>query len=928
MQGGAGSGAPSPLMPPPPVMAGGGYHSRSSSMDQSSRPGTSGTPTSYGSRPQTPTLVLPSAQTPSSPSGAVTKEKKKSSWFGKGKRDKNEAPLPAAWIAGHPQRLAYDADSLVNGRPMQEMWDDVEGNCYVYIFPRNSGKGASFKIDSAVFASSPVLTKLAFGDLYSNAAVQNSGDRRQQLPLDARAQGLSLNDPSTPPMTPKQHTATMTSMSSTSTNDSRGHFSNLSDPAEAANLYIPVKLNTDGSSIPTTITQSPSRSRDSAQKDPAMEDLQTLIDIRNFFAFLCGQSLVATEKKHSFFHIFMTISGILKTYEFSNLDGSTYGEAASASFDSYVDELGFQDVRTSREKTMEGIVLGERMKSTMLYNEAFTHAAGKYEDLVGMKSVKFGLISSVTENRLIRASMDLEKRTASIRLILNDFEFPALFTGIMASKTSEERKEGVRFEAWKEAFLGFRRNVLAMYKAKYGAWPPKASSKKNDLETSGLNRLVLKDVYHDMSSLYDLIVNKTNLTTRTVDGADHSGPREEPTTRALRAVLSEYDRSSPPVKPPVPFDLPRLPSLKSTRPDFGQDKRKDIKALQKKLKDDEIAPLLRASWNNDQDVPKTPFTDAFKEMEKRAAHGCTVAEIVDQRIGQWIFMYVVLQALPMLAVDAPGLRHTKGVEYFLCEPPRSGVPWANPNAAHAAAGGQGGAGSGRTWFSVGEGGGVVSLPADVVEHGVEGIYRRSHCWVVAERWTRANPVMNAALAEQEAMNKRSLDAQEQRPVSRHGGDPGGTRGGYTFEDLPPPPPAGNALLSPDGSSSSPNRASKRYSSLGIGLEALPLPMGVTPDGSAPAGYTGYTSPPTLGTPLGTPGAAGGYGGGGAGGYFGGAGAGGSRPGTPSNAAAVGGGGAGGPGGARHVQQHSVDSSKTFDAILGGMGEAKGKKGRK
>lgn len=100
-----------------------------------------------------------------------------------------------------------------------------------------------------------------------------------------------------------------------------------------------------------------------------LHDLQTLIDIRNFFAFLCGQSLVATPKKGNFFHIFMTVSGVLKTYEFSNLDGSTFGETASGSFDTYVEELGLADVRGSREKTIEGIVLGERMKSVLLYNE-------------------------------------------------------------------------------------------------------------------------------------------------------------------------------------------------------------------------------------------------------------------------------------------------------------------------------------------------------------------------------------------------------------------------------------------------------------------------------------------------------------------------------------------------------------------------------
>ncbi|KXT05291.1 hypothetical protein AC578_10951 [Pseudocercospora eumusae] len=812
------------LMPPPSISAS-GYHSRNNSTDRS-RPGTPGG--LNPSRPMTPVLNLPD-QPPITPissgrtdTNSTEKKEKKHWWTKKDKRDDaNRGPV--AWIAGHPQRLPYDVEGLMQARPMQELWNNEDGNCLVYLFPRTSGKAASFKIDSAVFGSSPVLTKLAFGDIYSNDAVAAGGDRRQ-IPLDGRTAQLSINDPSTPPMSPMRGLA---NASSTSSRDSRGRYSNFSD-AQESHLYLPIKLSSDGAvQTPTT----PNSKKEGEGSN--FEDLQTLVDYRNFFAFLCGQSLVATERRSSFFGIFMTIAGILKSFQFTNVDGSTFGEAANSSFEAYVEELGLADVRTSREKTIEGIVLGERLKSVSLYSEAFTHAAGKHQDLLALKSPKFNMISPVTQNRLTRAAMDLDKRVASIRLTMTDFEFPFLFSGIMSSKTSIERKEGVRFDAWKEHFLGMRKFTLGLLKQRYGDWPPRANSKKNTLETSGLNRIVLREVYSDLSSLYDLLVDRNNLTSRTIDGVNLGEERDVPVVRGLRSVLSEYDRSTPPVKPPVPFDLPKFPTLTSTRKDFGTDAKKDTKALHKKIKDDEIQQILQASCNSD--APRSPFVDAFREMEKRAAHGCNILEIEDLRIGQWIFMYVVMQALPMLAIDAPGLKWTKAVEYFLCEAPRSGVPWADPNAAGAAAGR-------RTWFSVGgAGGGVVSLPADLVEHGVEGIYRRSHCWVMAERWCAANPILSDALHMQQ-----STGGADQN-------DPG-----------LPAPPSGNDLLRPDSRTS--NRSSKRLSSLGLGLEALPLPQGVTPDGSAPS-------------PL-------------------------ERPRTPA---------------------HSVDTSKTFDSILADVNTGKGKK---
>ncbi|SMR45959.1 unnamed protein product [Zymoseptoria tritici ST99CH_1A5] len=775
-------------LPPPPPLA------------KPRSPSASRSPGTPGSRPMTPTLILPED------GAASPTTKKKRWWSNKSEKKQGQEKGPVAWVAGQQPKVPYDIDGLKNGRPMQELWNNDGGNCYIHLFPKASNKGASFKVDPAIFASSATLTKLAYGDIYSDVA-SNTGDRRDP--------NLSVKDLATPPISPRRDTP---NGSSTSSHDSHGRYSDFSTTVQETHLYVPVKLG-----------GSQSNSAPQSAEMIAMEDLQTLIDYRNFFAFLSGQSLIATERRSSLFAIFYTVAGILKSYHFANVDGSTYGEVADASFNCYVAELGLADVRVSREATIEGIVLGERMKNVLLYNEAFTHGVGKLDDLLAAKSPRFAMISPVTQNRLTRAAMDLEKRVASIRLIMTDFDFPFLFSGIMSSKTSIERKEGVRFAQWKESFLGMRKFMLGLLKQRYGNWPPKASSKKNSLETSGLNRLVLRDVYLDLSSLYDHIADRTNLTTRTLDGASQDDTRESPVVRGLRAILSEYDRSSPPVKPPVPFDLPLLPTLRTTRPDFSPTDPKMNKALNKRVKDEEMATILRASHN--EGVPMTPFVGAFREMEKRAAHGCTPSEIEDLRIGQWIFLYVVLQALPMLACDAPGLNWTQGVEYFLCAPPRSGVPWADPNAGAATAGR-------RTWFSVGgAGGGVVSLPSDVVEHGVEGIYRRSHCWVMADKWCAADPILSRALEVQQNTHGGAEEEEEPEQSYTHRNVSGGL--------LPPPMPfagggggAGSRGGSPRRPSSDTSQrsssAQKRLSSFGLNLEALPLPVGVTPDGRSPS----------------------------------------------------------------------------------------------
>lgn len=673
---------------------------------------------------------------------------------------------PMAWVIGHRGKVPYNLTMLLNGEQVTELWDD-EGDTLVYLFPRTSGQGPSFRIDSSLYADSRYMTRLIHGGLYSD---QHDGSNSVSDTLNRGAPSLpdSSRTASPDPSYPEG--------SSDGSKGSRALSDATEDDHSEKHLYLPIKLSTDNAPIT------------SGAPEPKLspKDVDTLIAYRNFVGFLMGQSLVATERHPDTFDVFMRIADILNHYQFSNVDGSTFGEIASSSFDCYVDELNIADVRTSRERTIEAVVLGERLRSLKLYTEGFVHGAGKFESLKELASPKYEMISHKTITRMARAALDLDLRVQNINTKLTDFDFPAIFSGIMNSDTADEGKV-VRFKNWRAAFMTTRTFAIDYYKFKYGSWLPKAKSKKNNLTTSGLNRLVLLDVYNDLSSLYDLLVDRKNLTTRTADGfitEDEGTDFESIVKRALRTVLSEYDRSTPPVQPPIPFDLPLYPTLAGLRADYpSTDFKKDAKARSKKLKSDEVAKILKKAHNPDAEQ-QTAFLEAFRQFELKHAHGCTMEELCELRTGQWLFLYAVLQSLPMLVIDVPGVRFTQGVEYFLCEPPRSGVPWAREDTGRA-----------RTWFGVAGGSQVVNLPTDIVEHGVEGVFRRSHCWDAAKKWSQHDALLNAAV--QETMNEAPL----------------------------PPPPTG--LLEPEAAarsrSQSPDR--RRESVMNLGLEALPLPSG-------------------------------------------------------------------------------------------------------
>ncbi|KAF1995635.1 hypothetical protein P154DRAFT_341994 [Amniculicola lignicola CBS 123094] len=736
---------PAPLHPPPPIP---GPASRSPSPGQGlGRPGT------------------PPSDTGGSRLAPVEEKKKRrvSRLFGGGASSSNEQVHqqqagPLAWVLGHQGKVPYNLTMLLNGEKVPELWDE-EGDTFVYLFPRMSNKGPSFRLDSSLYSDSQYLTRLVHGQLYS----ENSAGLAP-LP-DRTPQNSSGNYGSSRANSPDRSTV------EGSTSDGSKGSRALSDAAEddrsEKHLYVPIALSTDREPVtPTT-------------GEPRLQtkDIDTLITYRNFFSFLVGQSIVATERHSEIFDVFMRVADILHYYQFSNIDGSTFGEVATSSFNAYIDELNLADVRTSREKTIEAIVLGERLRSMKLYTEGFVHAAGKFESIKEAQIPKFELMSPKTGTRLARAAMDLDNRVANINHKLSDFDFPAIFSGILNSDTADERKV-IRFKQWKTSFMGCRSFVLDYYKTKYGSWLPKAKSKKNDLTTSGLNRLVLLEMYRDFSNLYDFLVDRSNLTTRTVEGLmteDDGMDFESATRRSLRRVLAEYDRSTPPVQPPIPFDLPLYPS---------NELKKDPKARMKKIKSDELNRMLKYSHNSDAFL--TPFLEAFMHFEVKQAHGCSMDELWELRTGQWLFCYAVLQSLPMLVIDVPGVKFTEGVEYFLCEPPRSGVPWGREDTQRS-----------RTWFGVAGGSHVVSLPTDIVEHGVEGVYRRSHCWKMAQQWSQNDAMMAAAVQE-------------------------------TMQGNPLPAPPGFLDPNPGGRDRSQSPDRRRESVMNLGLEALPLPSGVAP----------------------------------------------------------------------------------------------------
>ncbi|KAH6657485.1 hypothetical protein BKA67DRAFT_189846 [Truncatella angustata] len=580
-----------------------------------------------------------------------------------------------AWTLGQT-KADYNTSFLEKGERVPELWNE-SGNVLVYLHPKASGKGPSFKVMQFVTDYS-----LNFQDLVEAEANSSPGAGRPRSTSFTGRNSLSTTDAERrdeePPSPPESETL------------------------GESKLYLASIL--EGQLQPGNGPQ---------------PDLDRLLAIRNMFALLTGQPLVGNKEQPTIFAVLMKVAGLLAEFEFTSVDGTTFGDSVDMSFGFFMEGLAVADVRNSREKTLEALILGERMKSWDLYNEAFSHAVGKYPALRDLSSPLWEQVSAPTRQRLERGHLELLNRQNNVNNRLENFEFPALFSGIASSATQYKT---VKFGRWRSSFNRMRSFVLGYYKSSFGSWPPKARSKKNPFTESGLNRQVLKILYSDLCALYDLIVDRHSLTPRSMDSDQMEEDENDPMS-ALRRILTEFDLSSPPVLPPIPYDVPTLPDFKSVQENYHDLPAKEQRKLDSNYKEHEFLLILSKSYDFETLRLKLPFIEHFKDFEEKEAKGKPISEIADQRIGYWIFLYVVIQSLPMLVVDAPGLHFTEGVEYFLCQPPRGQPPWMGDDAEPR-----------KRWYEVSGGAGYVELSEDTVEFSIEGIYHRSHCWVAAKQW--------------------------------------------------------------------------------------------------------------------------------------------------------------------------------------------------
>lgn len=515
------------------------------------------------------------------------------------------------------------------------------------------------------------------------------------------------------------------------------------DPSESGvvyRLHFPI-LDDDVQSRPVTpggrkSSKKPHHVSIGTSKNDAEQSLQRYIDARNLVAFLCGERLVASWSRQLPFDIFSKLFVMLNLTDVERNPDDQKAvnrlRMAEEIFQTYIEELELDDVSNDDSAIIEGLILGEKWRSVRLFHEAYIHAAGRWDELDHHPGIK--MVSKVTTVRLDRAWMNLHQiRMVNILLRIPNFEFASVWVG-------EGRYSD--YKGWRGGYDRMRSLFMNQMKATFGSWPPKAGKHGKgefDLEHGGLNRIVLRKLYEDGCRIYDLTVDREWLGGERINFESPSKnesvdfvERDKRHRAVMGKIFAEFDKCSAPVQPEMPFNQPLIPY----RPE-GPAKKKKLSIFSKsskRIKAEEINGVLSRSYNMDilEQTSEINIVKAFMQMEREFGTGKMIDDLISARRGAWIFLYCLLQSLVIAVIDAHGLRHGDGVEYFLCEYVKGLAPWEK-NAMKRQSRMTGmwtTAPDGSLMNAVGSTPELGSHPDDEIEL----TYRRSHCWIVSEEW--------------------------------------------------------------------------------------------------------------------------------------------------------------------------------------------------
>jgi len=417
----------------------------------------------------------------------------------------------------------------------------------------------------------------------------------------------------------------------------------------------------------------------------------------------------------------------------------------------------FDDLRNCPDVAAGILVFAEKFQLGELWREAFCHCVGMLSRMEGGK--EYMEISPITKALIDRASLEIQVRTGCADSRLATFQYndvwPTSSFTFSPSKTAFERFQKFLIKHYQSRFGAWPPPPQKDSNAGCG-WGFGLGGGNG--ATGAFSRQIYLQLQRDFAALYDYLVDKdvsweypppgnTSPTSTTGAGIStatlgsgvnlkNKSKMVSPNRKHFRAdddnlpltdILIGFDRANG--FPHIPHPYPLVPELRGMpwpgtsgaigmqnmahqHPKHGflakrgPTNSNTLSSSAISAMDKAAALAFSESTNIHSLLSRTAsneLVDAFAKHEKERSNGeFTPAE---GRKGRWILIYSILQTLATVSGDAPGLKYTEGVEYFLNSKLKGTPPWVSGG-----------------------------LPAEEGPGGIDDHHTRSHCWTVMGTW--------------------------------------------------------------------------------------------------------------------------------------------------------------------------------------------------
>lgn len=350
------------------------------------------------------------------------------------------------------------------------------------------------------------------------------------------------------------------------------------------------------------------------------------------------------------------------------------------------------------------------------YLEAFVHAVGMLTRNA-LDRPEFKRLSPVTRHNLEKSYNGMQIKILNAEEKLGSFAFPELWhlPNVVANSPAFRASES--FRDWLKTY----------FSSTYEQWPAKVNQHGH-----WVTRELVHKLQEDFGAIYDVLVNRDIIWTD--NEARHTRKWEMASKTALTDIFSpdlpgmpitdmliSFDNQHAYQHIPHPYPLlpRRVPSLTA-----APTKKKKIFGIGKKDKaassprDPSEHMKISLAFGDATNINKlgmlletNDLRDAFLEYEKTAT--TDAIPTADARLGRWLLLYGLLQALSTLSVDTDGIKYKTDVSYFLCPSLENCPPWPPARSLVVA-------------------GGARRVPSAAAVR--EADQRRSWCWVAPLRW--------------------------------------------------------------------------------------------------------------------------------------------------------------------------------------------------